>query len=53
MHVADPHLRTRREGGHPYPEKSRGGGGLKKKIFSPFGPQFGPKIRAGLDPQLS
>lgn len=28
-------------------------GGLKKKIFRPFGPQFGPKIRGGLDPPLS
>ena len=28
-------------------------GGLKKKSFRPFGPQFGPKIRGGLDPPLS
>ena len=31
-----------------------GGRDLKKKIFRPFGPQFGPKIRGGLeDPPLS
>ena len=45
--VVDPGLQIRDggAGGHPDPE-IRGGGGLKK-IFRPFGPQFGPKIRGG------
>ena len=47
--VADPDLQIRWGGGegsegHPDPEK-RGGGGLKKEFFRPFGPQFGLKIR--------
>ena len=32
--------------GHPDPEMG-GGGGLKQKIFLPFGPQFGLKIMGG------
>ena len=35
------------------PRKVGRKGGLKKKNFRPFGPQFGPKIRGGLDPPLS
>ena len=45
--------------GHPDPE-TRGGGGLQKTVFRPFGPHFGRKIRKAsrdsrappLDPQL-
>ena len=45
--VKDPDLQIRRGGGgggsHPDPE-IRGGSGLKKKIFPPFGPLFGLKL---------
>ena len=34
-------------GGPPDPEIRGGGGGLKKKLFRPFGPQFGPKVTGG------
>ena len=54
--MADPDLQIRR-GGHPSPEK--GGGSVSKKIFRPFRPQFGLKIRESpapwvppLDPTL-
>ena len=45
------------EGGHPDPEIRGGGGvgGLKKKCFPPFGPQFDLNIRVGgpaLNPPL-
>ena len=36
-------------GGHPDPE-IRGGGGLKKNFFWPFGPQFGLKNKGGPGP---
>ena len=36
-------------GGHPDPE-IRGGGAVAKKIFRPFGPQFGLKIGGGPGP---
>ena len=38
--------------GHPDPEIRGGGGGsgLPKKLFRPFGPQFGLKIRGGGPP---
>ena len=32
-------------GGGPPPPEERGGGGVQKKLFGPFGPQFGPKVR--------
>ena len=36
------------EPGHPDPEiRGEWGGGLQKKFFQPFRPQFGPKIRRG------
>ena len=41
--VTDPDFQIRGEPGHPDPEIR--GGGLKKKSFRPFGPQFGLKIR--------
>ena len=44
--VADPDLQIRGGPSHPDPE-IRGGAGLKKKIFRPFGPPFRPKIRGG------
>ena len=48
--VADPDLQISGEGsGHPNFE-IRGGPVLKKQIFRPFGPQFGPKIRGGPGP---
>ena len=41
-------------GGSSIPREKSGGRGVsKKKNFWPFGPQFGPKIRGGLDPPLS
>ena len=46
--VADPDLQIKGGGGHPDPE-IRGGPGLQKNFFRPFGPQFGLKIR-GPDP---
>ena len=42
--MADPDLQIKGGGGHPVPE-IRGGSGLKKMFFRPFGPQLGPKIR--------
>ena len=49
--MADPYLQIRGGGGlgggHADPEIRAGGGGLTKKNFRPFGPQFGPKIKAG------
>ena len=43
--VKDPDLQIGRGGGsHPDPE-IKGGGGLKKNFFRPFGPQFGLKLR--------
>ena len=54
-----------RGGSIPSDKEGGGGGGgvmhtlrkvgevSKKKFFRPFGPQFGPKIRGGLDPPLS
>ena len=36
----------REGGGHRDPEK-KGGAGLPKSFFRPFGPHFGPKIRGG------
>ena len=66
--VADPHLQIRGGPGHPDPDirwvgAGVGVSGLKKKLFWPFGPQFGLKIRgvggeggggglASLDPPL-
>ena len=54
MPVADPELQKRGVGsGHPDPE-IRGGGRWSEKIFfRPFGPQFGLKVRAPLDPPLN
>ena len=34
-------------GRSPRPGDRGGGGGLKKKLFRPFGPQFGPKVTGG------
>ena len=47
--VADSELQIRGEPGHTDPEIKGGGGGdgLKKKMFQPFGPQFGLTIRGG------
>ena len=50
--VADPHLQIRGGPGHPDPDirwvgAGVGVSGLKKKLFWPFGPQFGLKIRGG------
>ena len=45
--VADPDLQIRgggEGGGHPDPE-IRGGPGLQKNFFRPFGPHFGRRIR--------
>ena len=47
--MAHPDLQISGGGGHPDPE-IRVGGTVSKKIFRPFGPQFGLKIR-GLGPQ--
>ena len=44
--MADPDIQIR-GAGHPDPEITGGGGGLKK-VFRPFGPQFGLKIRGNL-----
>ena len=64
--MADADLQIRAGGGkgagHPDPE-TRGGGGLQKTVFRPFGPNFGRKVSGGggggrasrappLDPQL-
>ena len=47
--VTAPDLQIRGEPSHPDPEITGGGrggwGGLKKKMFQPFGPQFGLTIR--------
>ena len=48
--VADRDLQIRGRGGHPDPEIRGGGGGLKKNLFRPFGPQFGLKIRGAGGP---
>ena len=47
--VADSELQIRGEPGHPDPEIKGGGGGgrSQKKMFQPFGPQFGLTIRGG------
>ena len=49
--VADPDLQIRGEPGHQDPEITGGGGGggerSQKKLFQPFGPQFGQTIRGG------
>ena len=34
-------------GRSPRPWDKGGGGGLKQKLFRPFGPQFGPKVTGG------
>ena len=47
--VQDPDL----EGSHPVPLMGGGGGGgggPRKKMFGPFGPQFGLRIRGGPEP---
>ena len=44
--VADPDLQIRGEPGHPDPEIT-GGERSQKKLFQPFGPQFGLTIRGG------
>ena len=52
--LQDPDL----EGGHPEPLMGGGGGGRgrgvggvsAKKLFGPFGPQFGLRIRGGPEP---
>ena len=55
--MGDPDLQIRwGRGGHPDPD-IRGGGAVSKKMFQPFGPQFGLKTRGGgrpppLDPPL-
>ena len=56
--VTAPDLQIRGEPSHPDPE-IKGGGAVskKKKLFQPFGPQFGLTIRGGvqappLDPPL-
>ena len=45
--VADPDLQIRGEPGHPDPEITGGGKRSQKKLFQPFGPQFGLTIRGG------
>ena len=47
--MPDPGLEIRGEGGRSSRALHKGGGaaGLQKKIFRPFGPQFGLKIRGG------
>jgi len=47
--VADPDLQIRGGPSHPDPEIG-GGGGIQKKLFWPFGPQFGLKTRGGPGP---
>ena len=48
--MADADLQIRAGGGkgadHPDPE-TRGGGGLQKTVFRPFGPHFGRKVSGG------
>ena len=41
--MADPHLQIK-GGGGGIPTLGKGGGGGVKKLFQPFGPQFGLKI---------
>ena len=45
LSVADPDLQIRGRPGHPEPEITGEGRGIKKNFFRPFGPQFGLKIR--------
>ena len=45
--VADPDLQIRGEPGHQDPEITGGGERSQKKLFQPFGPQFGLTIRGG------
>ena len=45
--VADPDLQIRGEPGHQDPEITGGGERSQKKLFQPFGPQFGQTIRGG------
>ena len=44
LSVADPDLQIRGRPGHPDPEITGEGRGVKKEFFRPFGPQFGLKI---------
>ena len=44
--VTDSDLQIRGEPSHPDPE-IKGGGAVSKKMFQPFGPQFGLTIRRG------
>ena len=46
----DPDLQIRGRPGHPEPEITGEGRGIKKKFFRPFGPQFGLKIRGAGPP---
>ena len=57
--VPDPHLEIRTGRSSRPLDKWGGGGRSPKKLFRPFGPQFGPKIKGGpaagatpLDPPL-
>ena len=43
--VTAPDLQIRGEPSHPDPEIKGGGAVSKKKLFQPFGPQFGLTIR--------
>ena len=45
--VTDSDLQIRGEPSHPDPEITGGGNSLKKKMFQPFGPQFGLTIGGG------
>ena len=45
--VTDSDLQIRGEPSHPDPEIKGGGGAVSKKMFQPFGPQFGLTIRRG------
>ena len=49
--MADPDLQIRGGPGHPGSEIRRGGS-VSKKIFRPFGPHFGLKIRGHPAPTL-
>ena len=45
--VTDSDLQIRGEPSHPDPEIKGGGAVSRKKLFQPFGPQFGLTIRGG------
>ena len=51
LSVADPDLQIRGRPGHPDPEITGEGRGVKKEFFRPFGSQFGLKIRGDRAPR--